>query len=156
MEKSAWANSLTAFSKVSAAGAASVAVVPVVLGGVLTPGVEVAGAEAVVLDVALAAGAVVAAVVAAGAVVVLGAPVVWSAVVAAGDVAGVAEPVPVLAAGWPKPSAWKAAIMALTRLFSRNFGRSSASWSDDFTAAVAAVEVDVDDVAETGKAPAIW
>jgi hypothetical protein len=91
-------------------------------------------------------------VVAAGVLVVLGVPVAWSAAVAAGEAAGVADPVPVLAAGWPKPSAWKAAIMALTRLFSRNFGRSSSSWSDDFTAAVGGVEVA--DVAETGRAPA--
>lgn len=131
------------------------AVVPEVLGVVSTAGVvfvagvAVAAEEAVVPDTALAAGAVVA-----GAVVVLGAPVVGSAAVTAGEAVGVAEPAPGLAAGWPKPSAWKAAIMALTRLFGRNFGRSSSSWSDDFTAAVAAVEVDVEDVAATGREPA--
>jgi hypothetical protein len=153
MENSAFANSLTAFSRVSAAGATSVAVVavvPVVLGVVPTAGVLVAVEEAVVLDVEAVAGAMVPVVVVV--VVVLGAPDVWSAVVAVGEAAGVADPAPALAAGWPKPRAWKAFIMALTRLFSRNFGRSSSSWSDDFTAALGGV--DVADVAETGRAPA--
>jgi hypothetical protein len=67
----------------------------------------------------------------AGAVADVVAVLVVLAVVSVGGTVGapkaadVADPVVVVAAVWPIPNAWKAAIMALTKVFSRNRGLSS-------------------------------
>jgi hypothetical protein len=115
MENSAWANSFTAFSSVSAGGAASVAVVAAVVEAVLV---------AVVAGVA--APLVVAVLLVVDVAVFVGAGVLLAAAVDV-DVTGVAAPAAALLAGCPTPSAWKAAIMALTGVFSRKRGRSSSS-----------------------------
>lgn len=61
------------------------------------------------------------------------------------------------AGAWPIPSARNAAIIALTKVFSRIFGRSSSSWSCRLTGAVGLLEVpDTADVGGTGMAPAHW
>lgn len=88
---------------------------------------------AVVLEavVAGAAPVVAAALVVVVALVVDDAPPVFTGVLVAAtevvEAVGVVAPVAALLAGVPTPSAWKAAIMALTSVFSRKRGRSSSS-----------------------------
>jgi len=108
MENNACANSFTAFSKASVAGLASVTLVAVVAVA-LAPAATAAGGEVASVVLAVTAALLV---------------------VEVADVAGVDAGVVVgLTAVWPMPSALKAAIMALTKVSSRNRGRSSSSRS---------------------------